>query len=205
MIYTIDNSVQVLVLVVCTFIAVRRAFEQKSRAWTLLAFFFADFALDDLYMVVSDLTVGWYSTLSVVSELSWYASYLFLYLLIRQTAPLEERAEKHLLPWLGPVFSLAMAVFYMQWGDIASNLIYAAVMGLVMFAALRRLIRQEAFGHVKLLCTLALLFCFLEYAMWTVSGYFREGILSYLYYLFDFLITLTFPFFIAGTAKAVKK
>ena len=203
--YIIDNTIQFIVLLICTFYAIRQAFGQKSREWTLLAFFFGDFALDDLYLILCQLTVGWTETLSVVSELSWYASFLFLYLLICQLAPMEERGEKRFLPWLGPVFSMAMAGFFMQWGDVVSNLIYGVVMGLVLFAAISRLIRRERFGHARFICIMAIVLCLLEYAMWTVSGYFREGLLSYIYYLFDLMITLCFPLFIIGTSKAVKK
>ena len=205
MVESIDNLVQFTVLVVCTFIAVKRAFEQRSRAWTLLAFFFGNFALDDLYLVLCLLTVGSSSQLSVVSELSWYASYIFLYLLIRQVAPPEQRSEKHPLPWMGPVFSFGMAVFFMPWGDIASNLIYGALMGLVMFAAIRRIINREQYSRARTLCLLALVLCLLEYTMWTVSCYYKGDDLTNPYYLFDLMITVSFPLFIGGTRKAVEK
>lgn len=118
MIESIDNSVQIIVLVICALIAAKKAFEQNSRAWTLLAFFYGNFALDDLYLVMCLLTVGESSTLTVVSELSWYASYIFLYLLIRQLAPPETKIPKSFLPWLGPILSFAMA-FFLCSGEIS--------------------------------------------------------------------------------------
>lgn len=205
MIESIDNSLQIVVLVICTLIAAKKAFEQNSRAWTLLAFFFGNFALDDLYLVMCLLTVGEASTLSVVSELSWYASYIFLYMLIRQLAPPAVKVPRFFLPWLGPILSMSMAFFFMQWGNIASNLIYGALMGLVMFAALHRLSRPEQYGHVKMLCVLVLVLCFLEYTMWTISCYYEGGEAGNPYYFVDFLITVSFPFFLRGTRKAVEK
>ena len=151
------------------------------------------------------LTVGQSPQLSVVSDLSWYASYIFLYLLIRQAAPPQKEEKRSLLPFLGPAFALAMAAFFMQWGEILSNLIYGALMGFVMFTALRRLVHPKEYGHIRLLCLLSVGLCFLEYAMWTVSGYYKGDDLSNPYYLFDLMITVSFPFFIRGTEKAVAK
>ena len=80
-----------------------------------------------------------------MADLSWYASYIFLYLLIRLVAPPHSGTRLRFLPWLAPVFTFAMAVFYMQWADYASNLIYASLMGLLMFASIRRLLDRERY------------------------------------------------------------
>ena len=172
MIESIDNILQIAVLLVCTLIAAKKALELDSRDWTLLAFFFANFALDDLYLVICLLTVGESSILFVVSELSWYAAFIFLYLLILQAAPPETAKEKRLLPWLGPVFAAGMAVFFIQWGNIVSNLIYAILIGLILFAVIRRLMDRERYARQRPLCVTALVFCLLEYALWTVSCFF---------------------------------
>lgn len=92
----------------------------------------------------------------------------------------------------------------MQWGNIVSNLIYGALMGLVMFAALHRLSGSEQYGHVKMLCVLTLVLCLLEYTMWTISCYYEGEDIGNPYYLFDLLITVIFPFFLRGTRKAVE-
>ena len=203
MIESIDNILQIAVLLVCTLIAAKKALDLDSRDWTLLAFFFANFALDDLYLVICLLTVGESSILFVVSELSWYAAFIFLYLLILQAAPPETAKEKRLLPWLGPVFAAGMAVFFIQWGKIVSNLIYAVLIGLILFAVTRRLMDRERYARQRPLCVTALVFCLLEYALWTASCFFEGESITNPYYLFDLMITLCFPFFIRGTRKAV--
>ena len=37
---------------------------------------------------------------SVVSDVSWYASYVFLYMLLREVSPPEKIRKKNLLPYL---------------------------------------------------------------------------------------------------------
>ena len=203
MIESIDNSLQIVVLVICTLIAAKKAFEQNSRAWTLLAFFFGNFALDDLYLVMSLLSVGEASTLSVVSELSWYASYFFLYMLIRQLAPPAVKVPKSFLPWLGPIFTLAMAIYYTLWGQLLNNLIYALLMGLLLYAVIYRLCERKQYARQTALCQTILVFCLMEHALWTSSCIWSGDTLLNPYYWCDLLLTLTFPFFLRATRKAV--
>ena len=204
MVESIDNIIQTAVMLVCTFAAANLAFREKSRAWTFLAFFFASFALDDLYLVLCLLTVGDSATLTVAADLGWYAAFIFLYFLVRQTAPPDGTEKKHFLPWLAPVFTMGMAVFFMQWGEVVSNLIYGMLFGLVMFTAVSRLTGGERYRKQRPLCAAVLLLCFLEYALWTISCFFHEDALTNPYYLADFLITLTFPLFFPVTRKAVE-
>lgn len=203
MVESIDNAIQIAVLVACTAFAVNRALKYDSRSWTLLALFFGNFAIDDLYLVLCIQTVGSSAALEVVSELSWYAAYIFLYLLIRQVAPPLTRKEKRVLPWLGPVFSLGMAAFFMQWGSYVSNLIYGVLIGLVLFTVIRRILDRAHYRKQLFLIICTLVFCLLEYALWIMSCYFKEDAITNPYYMIDFLITAGFPLFIFATRKAV--
>ena len=192
-------------LLLCAAAALGPAVKHRSREWMLLVFFFGSWALDDLFWLLCQIFFSQSPILEVVADLSWYASYIFLYLLIRQVAPPHPGTRLRFLPWLAPVFTFGMAVFYMQWADYASNLIYASLMGLLMFASIRRLLDRERYREQYFLSAVTLIFCLLEYGLWTASCYWKDDILTNPYYWFDFLLTLCFPFFIVGTRKAVKE
>ena len=80
MIESIDNGIQITVLVVCVIAAIFKAARHRSRSWTLLTFFYASWLLGDIYWTVCLLFYDKTPEISVVSDLSWYASYIFLYL-----------------------------------------------------------------------------------------------------------------------------
>lgn len=203
MIESLENTLQILVLLLCALLALLRAAGTRSRAWMLLFFSFASWVLGDIYWLAVLLFFDQTPQISVVSDLSWYASYLFLYLLLRQLDPPERLNKAGFLPWLGPAFAAGMAVFFMQWGEPLSNLIYAALMGLLLFAALRRLTERRGAGCRKALPLLILIFCLLEYALWTASCFWSGETFANPYYWFDFLLTLSFPFFLPAVKKAV--
>ena len=204
MIESIENALQIATLLVCSALALIRAVRTRSRAWTLLAFFYGSWGLGDVYWLVCLIFFGQTPRISVVSDLSWYASYIFLYMLLREIAPPDGAREKRFLPWLGPLFAAGMAAFFMQWGEIGSNLIYALLMSLLLFSVIRRFLDREKYAAQQALCVLILVFCLLEYALWTASCFWTGETLGNPYYWFDFLLTLSFPCFIPAARRAVK-
>ena len=200
MIESCENLVQTAVLTLCAVIASYRVVRRKSRAWTLLAFFYGSWLLGNCYWLCCLIFYG-RPQVSAVSDLSWCASYLFLYLLLRQTSP-EAGKAKRLTPWLGPAFTAAMAVFFMQWGKWISNLVYAGLMGGLLYAVLARLTERKRDG-ARTLCAVIFVFCLAEYALWTSSCLFEEESLANPYYWCDILLTALFPFFLPATKKAV--
>ena len=199
MIEQIDNGLQIAVLIVCVTAAIFKAAGYRNRSWTLLAFFYGSYVLGDIYWTVCLLFYDKTPQISVISDLSWYASYIFLYMLLRRVSPPEELAGRRILPWLGPVFALGMALFFMQRGEIMSNLIYAGLMGLLLYATIRRLTERRD----RTLPALILVFCLLEYALWTASCFWNDELLLHPYYWFDFLLTISMPFFLPAVRKAV--
>lgn len=199
MIDSIDNGIQIAVLGICVIAAAVQAAKYRSRSWTLLAFFYGSWVLGDIYWTVCLLFYGKTPEISVVSDLSWYASYIFLYMLLRRLSPPEELAGRKIIPWLGPVFTIGMALFFMLRGEIVNNLIYAGLMGLLLYAAIRRLAERRN----RTLPALILIFCLLEYALWTASCFWNDPIQFHPYYCFDLLLTLSFPFFLPAARKAV--
>lgn len=217
MIESFENALQIVVLFFCVCAAVYHAIKTKSRAWTLLSFFYGSWLLGDVYWLVCLAFLGSTPEISVISDLSWCAAYLFLYLLLRQVMPPKPGGEKRLLPWLGFVFSLAMAVFYYSfyvdwgerygiayvlWGKALSNLIYGMLMGLLLFSAIRRLMDGRGQPGRSFLPAAVLVHCFLEYALWTLSCFFWETTPANPYYWCDLLLTASFLLLLMATKKA---
>lgn len=203
MIEQIENSLQIAVLAACAAVTLIRVIRRPDRARTLLALFYGSWLLADLYWAVCLFFYGETPQISLVSDMSWYASYILLYMLLRETAPPVTCRERHVLPWLAPVFTLGMAVFYMQWGEILSNLIYAGMMGLLLFSSIRRLMDSAHYARARFLCVLILCGCLLEYALWTASCFWIGDTPGNPYYWFDFLLTASFPFFLPAVRKLV--
>ena len=201
----IVNGIQTAVLAVCFVIALLKAVRTRDRAWALLAFFYFGWMLGDAYWQICMIFYGDTPDVSIVSDITWYAAFIFLYMLIRQTATPENGAVRTFLPWLGPIFTVAMAVYYMQFGQYVSNVIYAGLLGLILLAVIRRLTEREKYANARFLCLAAGLFCLFEHGEWVssciVSGY--DSILNP-YFIFDLLLTACFVVFIPATRKAVK-
>ena len=139
MIESIENALQIIVLLICSGIALYRAIANHSQTWVLAFLFFGSWLLGDIYWLVCLLFYGQTPQISIVSDLSWYGSYIFLYLLLYHSSAPDKDSRKHRLPWLGPVFAAGMAVFFITQGELLSNLIYASLMGLLLFSAVRRM------------------------------------------------------------------
>ena len=203
MIESYENALQVFVLLACVSVSLYRSTRYRSRTWALLSFFYGSWLLGDLYWQACLLFYNSSPRLPVVSDLSWYAGYMFLYMLLRQTAPPEAGKRKTRLAWLAPVFTFGMAAYYMQYGQILSNILYASLMGLLVFSAIRRLADGETYRAQRFLCLCVLLFVTAEYGMWTMSCIFVGDTIRNPYYWFDILMTVSFPFFLTATRKAV--
>ena len=203
MIESYENALQITVLSLCACAAAYQAFKAQSKTWTFLAFFYGNWLLGDIYWLVCLIFYQETPLISAVSDLSWYATFIFLYMLLRQAVPLENKRISRILPWSGPVLSAGMAVFFMQWGEYFNNLVYASLMGLLMYASLERLSGREKPGRYRFLCRLILAFCLLEYALWTASCFLKTDSLSEPYYWFDLMLTCTFPLFLPAVRKAV--
>ena len=52
MIESIENALQIVILVVCTGITVQRALKYRSRTWALLFFAYGNWLLGDVYWII---------------------------------------------------------------------------------------------------------------------------------------------------------
>ncbi len=204
MIESLENAAQLTALFICLCVAVPRAFTNRSRAWVLLAFFFGSFMLGDLYWQACLIFYEDTPAVSVVSDVSWYASYVFLYMLLREVSPPEKIRKKSFFPYAGPVFAAGMAIFFMQWGKFFSNAVTGALMGLLLYASIIRLLPGNDTGSSRSLSLCVLLFCLAEHAVWTASCFWEYDTLLNPYYWFDIFVSLLFFFFLSAVKKAVK-
>ncbi len=205
MIEIYENAIQLAVLLFCVNLAIMRSVRYHNQIWIFLALAYSGFVLGDCYWLACLIFFGDTPQIALVSDLSWYTFYLFLYLMLKHVLPEDIRPRK-LLPWLGPVFTVAMAVFFMQWGNYLSNTVTAVLMGLLLYQTIGGLcvLRDQSGDNRRALYWVTLVYCLLNYALWVVSCFWDGDTLANPYYWVDILMTLWFPFFLPATGKAVK-
>ena len=203
---SLETGLQLLILLVCMYISIWRALATRAREWILLAFFYGSWVLGDLYWEACLIFYGKTPHFFYVSDLNWWASYIFLFLLLKQAFPPEAWQRRRILPWLGVVFTVGMGVFYLQWGDLFSNAVCAVLMGLLLFYAVWGLmyLRQSGSARQRPLCLAVLLFCAAEYCTWTASCFWRADSAASLYLWADTLLSFSFFAFLPAARKAVE-
>ena len=221
---TVENFVQVSILAVCVIISYYQYKKTQDKQWTHLFFFYGGFLAGDIYWLIYLFNNEESDQLSFMSNLSWYIGFIFLCLLVYKEVKETEWREKLAdslfipLPYIGPIFTTIMAVVFMQYGQYMSNYIYAVILGILMFFAITGLMvsnesdnprghrsviptKKASNGRLFYLCKIALFLCIFDYGSW-ISSCFETTSFIYLgYYLFDILMTLTFPFFIVALKK----
>ena len=209
---SLENALQIAVLGICGIFSLVRMHSVREKSYLLLFAFYGSFLLGDLYWQVCLLCLGDIPRISIVSDLSWCAALLFLYLLLRAAGEAEVSdgaaaafSVNKGLPWLAPVFTAAMAVFFIQNGKIVSNIVYAVLMGILLYTAVKGLLRTETGkGGFRLLYLTVFIFCLLEYALWTVSCFWERVAFRYVYFCIDIMITLSFPFYLKIIKRKVR-
>nr|MCR5282657.1 hypothetical protein [Lachnospiraceae bacterium] len=115
-----------------------------------------------------------------------------------------------LWPYLAFVFTFGMGLFYMQLGDVISNIVYAIILGMTisrcLFAFARIPGREAPDPHqlrrLRQTALVVLLFCALEYIMWTASCFWDSTkIPEIIYYIADIMLSLSFPLAFVGLCK----
>lgn len=202
MIEWVDNLIQFAVLLVCWFYILWKLLRTRRHPWTLMLLCYSCFTLATGYWLLYLSFIGQTPQLTYVSDFGWYASALFLSMLLQSQYPERDVSSRSFLPWLAPVFSAAAFVFFLQWGDVFGNLIAAIVMSCLGWQALRVLLLKGPWRIVALHCTL---FYVLEYAVWISSCFWAGDSLSNMYFWIDFLLTVNFVLLLLQVRKAVAK
>lgn len=206
MIESIENAVQLALLLVCTAVSGAYAVRSRERSGAMLTLFYGSYALGDLYWLLYLMFYGHTPKLFYVSDLSWYAAYLFLYLLLQLVSDSEERRTRCPAVYLLPLFTVVMCVFYMQWGDYVGNVIAAVLMSLLLTHAARGLCwlrRHPEDNARRWLYIVTFVFCLVEYAAWTASCFWAGDTWANPYFWFDCLLTLITLLFLPAYRKGV--
>ena len=210
MIETYDNALQLIVTCVCCIYAVIRAFSTRKRAWTLYALYCAAYFFGDLYWYLYLIIYDDTPLISYIPDLSWFAAYLFLILLLQsirgKTSSIHELRNIR-VSWIGPAFAAVMGVFFMTKGDYLSNIITAVLMGLIMLIAMNGIRLRGNTSRAEApdwyIYRLVMVFCGLEYLLW-ISSYFWMGDTPLNpYFWIDMLITITIAMFIPSIRRVV--
>ena len=211
---SLENALQVITLIICGIYALVRVHLVREKSWLLLFFFYGSFLLGDLYWQVCLLCLGDIPKVSIVSDLSWYAAYMFLYLLLKTAGEGPEGSKVpaasgagRFLPCLGPVFTAVMTFLfiYIQNGNIIINVIYAVLMGILLFSSIKGLMLTAGDKDaLRSLYRTVFAFCLLEYALWTSSCLWDIVVFRYIYCGIDLMITLSFVRLLLVKDKGVR-
>ena len=87
---------------------------------------------------------------------------------------------------------------------MSSNLIYAGLIGLLLYASLSRLTDKGQTAPSRMVAGAVLTLCLLEYALWTASCIWEGDSPLNPYIWIDFLLSISFLLFIPATQKAVE-
>ncbi|MBR6444687.1 MAG: hypothetical protein IKS63_04595 [Firmicutes bacterium] len=208
MIDIVNSSMQMAVIFVCEMVAFYDARTKRSRLRLLYGLFLLSIFLGDLWWVLGMVFYGGNLGYSLIPYINWKVALLFLILMMQQYhgEPVFRKPVRK-TQWLIPVFCGFMCAGYMTLGAYLDNVVTAILMSVIIWNAVQRLIEirkglTEKTGD-SLLCKMILIFCALEYAMWTASCL-NEPWYN-LYYVFDAAITVCYILFIPAVRKAVRE
>lgn len=204
MIETLENGAQLVAVTVCLILSLRCLVRGRERVFELLALFYTCYLLGDLYWQLHLFFYKQTPQVRYVSDVSWLASWLFFYCLLRCVSTPEERRLRHPLLCVPPIFAAVMCAFYMRWGTYLSNLVAAMMMSLLLIHVTRGLLYlRSAAEPRRALYRTTLFFCACEYAVWTASCFFWYDTLANPYFWCDALLTVSAVLLFPAARKAV--
>ncbi|MBO4807494.1 MAG: hypothetical protein J5537_00520 [Lachnospiraceae bacterium] len=198
-----ENTVQVLILSACVGVALYRSIKFGDKTSVLLLFFNGSYLMGDLYWQVCLYYFGESPQLPIISDLSWYGSFMFLIILIRTEladSGVKKKTPgnitKKILPFLSFVFTGGLAAYFMQYGQITANILYAIFFGHILYTVFNIYWNYEKpTKRLKYVCVLAFIFCMGEYGAATASCFWEHEGITNPYFWFDMLMTMSFPFY----------
>lgn len=202
MIETIDNALQLFVTGLCTMTAAYGAARYHRKEWTLAALFSGVFFMGILYWFLYIIFYSHSPVYSGIPYVSWWASYIFLSLLLVEVKGKEGKLGLRRF-WPVFLFTGAMCLYYMQYGAYVNNSITAVLMGILICGSLEGVLKQPARSGGRLVCIFTLGFCLLEYCLWTASCVWDGVTLTGPYFWCDLLLTADFLLIIFAVRKAV--
>ena len=202
---SIENLVQLGALGICAIFSAHYYLSAKCHEWAMLFLASLVYFLGDLYMQLYLIFFGETPNYSQIPYFSWYASYIFLSLLILEFRGKDRIKIKNFRMCLIPAFTVLMAIFFMLQGDYIGNTICAVTMAVLIWQAVEGLITAGAEGKdgARLLYITILALCLTEYTSWTVSSLWSVNSIANPYFWTDSFLSLIFLFLPFALRKAV--
>lgn len=206
MIELTENLLEIAVLSFCFAVSLNRTLRAPQRERILLTFFYAGMLLGNLYWTLYLFFYQRTPPVFYVSELSWCAAFLFLILLLRHFQTDAERSVRSPILWGILVFITAMMLFYFRWGDYLLNVAEAILMGFLMVRSVQGLLALRGIKDTrKTLYLVSLVFCVIEYCVWTASCFWMGDTFRNPYFWFGVAQMVNIAFFVPAVRKAEKR
>ena len=214
----IINVIQIILIVAAFIISFRNALKYHSRVWSVASFFYAVFAMGDIFYMLIQLFYH-RNYVFYIPDIGWYSSYLFLDLILIMVTSENEKKYRYKILLLVPVFTFSMLVFFVAVsGDVPANLAAMLTMTFLLLRSSRGLIytgrvesgndrdHTEYDGHERRqLYATVFAFCITEYCLWTISCFWMGDTMRNPYYWFDILLTLMMLMLLPAIRKAVNR
>ncbi|MEG1947189.1 MAG: hypothetical protein RR139_08850 [Lachnospiraceae bacterium] len=207
MIEIIDNGIQLFVTTGCAVWAGTLAVRRKSQSYFILACFYGTFALGLLFWLSYLVIMTYTPKIFYVSDLSWFASFMFLLLLTISLAVPEELNYKSAAPWLVAALPTVATVCFLLKGDVFGTLLWCPLLIFCTYASARGFFyvrRQSRVRRRRQWIYLAILFViFTEFTLWTLSYFFKSATIESPYFWCDFVLSAALFLLMPAMKKAV--
>ena len=220
MIEIADNALQLAVCVLLLIFSAVRGTETRRREYVLCACIYLCYALGLAYWLIYRVVMDVTPQIFYVSDLSWIAAFLFMFLLVLYVAEPAERRFR--TPWGIPpgLLGVGLILFLSQWGDVLSNIVWCGLTTVVSTVAVRGIVwsrkHLSAAGNAQpcrtsaqyrallRLNTNVLALILAEYAVWVISCWWLGDTLKNPYFWADGVLTLSLIFLLLSVGKVVK-
>ena len=205
LIETIDNAFQLLSLGILAVMTVYRAVTTRNRIWILLYMFYIVIALGNLYWFLYMMLYEETPFYSFIPDFCWIAAIMALLLLLLYIREGEWKYRQLTAIWPAAVFTFVMSAFYMRYGKYLTNVLYAVFMAMLIMVTIVGFKNTEKGSGKRRLYLSSLLFCLVEYSLWTASCFDWSGpVFLDPYYFLDVLLTVSYILFYPAARKAVE-
>ena len=198
----IDNSFQIIMLGICTIIALFLALRYKSRSMLILALAYACFCMGTTYYILYLVIMGKVPQIFYVAEISWLAAWLF-YLSVQIL-----RMEKigYCFSWLAGGLAILIAVVAFSDRVFGPSLFFSALFALtagtnlyLSILGIRSVHPYRSMDALMAACTV------LQVLLYLVSDFTRDYTSFNLYFAVDIILTLSMTALLPLTLREVSK
>jgi hypothetical protein len=200
----IENGFQLTVLLLMTVISIYKSLKTENETWSLMAMFFGAVTLGNIYWFLYMMFYRETPYYGFISDFCWVAAYLFMILMLVQIRDRSFHWNEHKALWLIPLFTFAMALFYMRWGAYLTNTVYALCMTALLGSAVVGILTSVKGSARRRLYYACLAYVLVEYSLWTVSCFNWDVAVLDPYVIIDVLLTAVYILIFVMSGKAVR-